>query len=119
MADLEVLYNAECPICRREIEHYGRLSGDKVKYIKITADTAADWGLSEDQAAEQLHARCGVDLVIGVDAFVAIWQRLPYFKVLAPIVNFKPVNAIISMIYRQILAPLLFAAHKKRRARTK
>ena len=77
MADLEVLYNAECPICRREIEHYERLSGDKVKYIKITADTAADWGLSEDQAAEQLHARCGVDLVIGVDAFVSVHNPLP------------------------------------------
>ena len=118
MENLEVLYNAECPICRREIEHYERLSGDEVKYIKITADTAADWGLTEDQATQQLHARRGMDLVIGVDAFVAIWQRLPYFRMLAPIVNFKPVNAIFSLVYRQILAPLLFAAHKKRRSGT-
>ena len=30
MEKLEVLYNSECPICRREIEHYERLSGDDV-----------------------------------------------------------------------------------------
>ncbi len=119
MAKLEVLYNAECPICRREIEHYERLSGDEVEYIKITADAAADWGLTEDQAAQQLHARRGENLVVGVDAFLALWQRLPYFRVLALIVKFKPIKAIFSMVYRLILAPLLFAAHKRRRERAK
>ena len=119
MAKLEVLYNAECPICRREIEHYKRLSGDEVEYIKITADAATDWGLTEDQAAQQLHARRGGNLIIGVDAFVAIWQSLPYFRVIAPIVNFKPIKAFSSLVYRRILAPLLFAAHKRRRERAK
>ena len=118
MASLEVLYNAECPICRREIDHYQSLSGDDVEYIKLTADIATVWGLTEDQAAQQLHARRGGDLVVGVDAFVAIWQRLPYFRVLALVVNFKPIKAISSVVYRMVLAPLLFAAHKKRRARS-
>ena len=26
MADLEVLYNSECPICNREINHYKKIS---------------------------------------------------------------------------------------------
>ena len=119
MAKLEVLYNAECPICRREIEHYERLSGDEVEYIKITADAAADWGLTEDQAAQQLHARRDGNLIIGVNAFVAIWQILPYFRVLALIIDFKPIKAFSSLVYRQVLAPLLFAAHKRRRERAK
>ncbi|HAJ84210.1 MAG: DUF393 domain-containing protein [Planktomarina sp.] len=119
MASLEVLYNAECPICRREIDHYQSLSGDDVEYIKLTPDIATVWGLTEDQAAQQLHARRGGNLIVGVDAFVAIWQRLPYFRVLALIVKFKPIKAISSVVYRLILAPLLFAAHKKRRARSK
>ena len=46
MAQLEVLYNADCPICRREIEHYKRISGDDLAYVEITAKSAADWGLS-------------------------------------------------------------------------
>jgi predicted DCC family thiol-disulfide oxidoreductase YuxK len=119
MANLEVLYNSECPICRREIEHYKRLSGDDVNYVEITADTARDWGLTEDQAAEKLHARCGDGVVVGVEAFVVIWQRLPYFRHLAPIVNFKPIKMISSAVYHKFLAPLLFAAHKRRRAKAK
>ena len=117
MAQLEVLYNAECPICRREIEHYKRLSGDDLAYVEITAQTAADWGLSEDQAAKQLHVRRGAQISVGVEAFVAIWRQLPYFWILAPIVNLKPIKVVSSVIYRRFLAPLLFAAHKRRRWR--
>ena len=114
MARLEVLYNAECPICRREIEHYKRLSGDDLAYVEITAKSAADWGLSEDQAAKQLHVRRGEQITVGVEAFVAIWRQLPYFWILAPVVNIKPIKAVCSVIYRRCLAPLLFAAHKRR-----
>ena len=114
MAQLEVLYNAECPICRREIEHYKRISGDDLACVEITAQSAADWGLSEDQAAKQLHVRRGEQILVGVEAFVAIWRQLPYFWVLAPIVNFKPIKVISSVIYSRCLAPLLFAAHKRR-----
>ncbi len=62
MEKLEVLYNAECPICRSEIEHDERLSGDDVDYVAITPDIVLDWGLTEDQAAEKLHARRGGDV---------------------------------------------------------
>ena len=117
MAQLEVLYNAECPICRREIEHYKRISGDELTYVEITAETAASWGLSEDQAAKQLHVRRGAQISVGVEAFVAIWRQLPYFWILAPIVSFKPIKAISSVLYRRCLAPLLFAAHKRRSRR--
>ncbi|MDT2030278.1 DUF393 domain-containing protein [Planktomarina sp.] len=117
MAQLEVLYNAECPICRREIEHYKRISGDDLACVEITAQSAADWGLSEDQAAKQLHVRRGEQILVGVEAFVAIWRQLPYFWVLAPIVNFKPIKVISSVIYSRCLAPLLFAAHKRRMQR--
>ena len=46
MAKLEVLYNDDCPICRREIKHYAGLSGDTVEFVKITEQSAADWGLT-------------------------------------------------------------------------
>ena len=82
MEKLEVLYNAECPICRREIEHYERLSGDDVDYVRITPDTALDWGLTEDQAAEKLHARarwrcgCGGGGLCRDLAAIALFQTL-------------------------------------------
>lgn len=77
MAKLEVLYNDDCPICRREINHYAGLSGDDVTFVKITEQSAADWGLTEEQAAKQIHARSDGNVTVGVDAFVSVWQRLP------------------------------------------
>lgn len=117
MAKLEVLYNDQCPICSREIRHYTKLSNDNVDYIKITDQSAADWGLTQDQAAKQLHARYGGDVVVGVDAFIAIWQRLPYYRVLSTVVGWRPIRAASSVVYRVVLAPLLFSLHKRRKAK--
>ena len=66
MAKLEVLYNDECPICRREITHYSRLSDNSVEFVKITEATVLEWGLTEDQAAQQIHVRSDGELTAGV-----------------------------------------------------
>ena len=117
MAKLEVLYNDDCPICRREIKHYASLSGDAVEFVKITEQSAADWGLTPDQATQQIHARSDGKVIIGVDAFISVWQKLPYYRVLAPIVGWRPIKFITSMVYRKILAPLLYAMHQRRQRR--
>ena len=57
MADLEVLYNSECPICNREINHYKKISKNNINFIPISTETLKSWSLSEDQAAKKLHAR--------------------------------------------------------------
>ena len=117
MAKLEVLYNDDCPICRREIKHYASLSGDAVEFVKITEQSAADWGLTPDQATQQIHARSDGKVIIGVDAFLSVWQKLPYYRVLAPIVGWLPIKFITSILYRKILAPLLYAMHQRRQRR--
>lgn len=117
MAKLEVLYNDDCPICRREIMHYAGMSDDDVAYIKITKETASDWGLTEDQAAQQIHARSDGNVTVGVDAFISVWRRLPYYRILASIVGWRPIRYITDVVYRNILAPLLFAMHKRRQRR--
>jgi len=117
LAKLEVLYNDDCPICRREIKHYVGLSGDDVTFVKITEQSAADWGLTEEQAAKQIHARSGGNVTVGVDAFVSVWQRLPYYRVLATIIGWQPIRYITDIVYRNVLAPLLFAMHKRRQRR--
>ena len=117
MTKLEVLYNDDCPICRREIKHYAGLSGDAVKFVKITEQSAADWGLTPDQATQQIHARSDGKVSVGVDAFISVWQKLPYYKVLAPIVGWRPIKFVTSIVYRKILAPLLYAMHQRRQRR--
>ena len=117
MAKLEVLYNDDCPICRREINHYAGLSGDDVTFVKITEQSAADWGLTEEQAAKQIHARSDGNVTVGVDAFVSVWQRLPYYRSLSLIVGWRPIRHITDIVYRNVLAPFLFSMHKRRQRR--
>ena len=117
MAKLEVLYNDDCPICRREIKHYVGLSGDDVTFVKITEQSAADWGLTEEQAAKQIHARSGGNIMPGVDAFICVWQKLPYYRVLATIIGWQPIKFVTSIAYRKILAPILYAMHQRRQRR--
>ena len=117
LAKLEVLYSDDCPICRREIKHYAGLSGDDVTFVKITEQSAADWGLTEEQAANQIHARSDGNVTVGVDAFVSVWQRLPYYRSLSMIVGWRPIRYITDIVYRNVLAPLLFAMHKRRQRR--
>ena len=117
MAKLEVLYNDSCPICRREISHYAGLSNNNVEFVKITEDTVRDWGLTEDQAAQQIHARLDGKMTAGIDAFISVWERLPYYRLLASVISWRPIRYTMNIVYRLVLAPLLFAMHKRRQRR--
>ena len=114
MADLEVLYNSECPICSREINHYKKISKNNINFIPISTETAKLWSLSEDQAAKKLHARLNGEHIDGVDAFQAIWNNLPYYWVLSKIIAIWPLKSISNLVYSKILAPFLFKLHKYR-----
>ena len=117
MAKLEVLYNSECPICDREIKHYKKISNSDISYVPISPASLNSWGLSESQAAKKLHARLAGKKVVGVDAFLEIWARLPYYWILATFVKLPPVKFLADNMYSIFLAPMLFSLHKLRQKR--
>lgn len=61
--DTKVLYNESCPVCRREVDHYARLS-EKAQ-LPITYDPLGDperlkrWQIDPQDAAKRLHVRQG------------------------------------------------------------
>lgn len=116
MSKLQVLYNGDCPICSREIAHYQSLRPVDVDFIPITKDTAHEWGLSEDEAAAQLHARLGDDTIClsGVAAFGALWRAIPRYRWLGRLMSVAPIGWLADRVYRHLLAPALFALHKRR-----
>ena len=114
MPQLEILYNSECPICDREIEHYKKISSNDISYVPITTDTLNSWGLNEKQAAKKLHARLNGQQLVGVDAFLEIWTRLPYYRLLAKLVKTQPITFFANIIYSLILAPSLYKLHQVR-----
>lgn len=85
-----MLFDGDCPLCRREVAHYQRLDRQqRVEWIDINQcdDLLADFGMDYRAAMERLHVidRDG-RLVSGVRAFITLWQVLPFYHYLAGLV---------------------------------
>ncbi|WP_318527426.1 thiol-disulfide oxidoreductase DCC family protein [Roseobacter sinensis] len=122
MADTDVLYNADCPVCSREIDHYAKLSAAQalpLRYDDLNdASVLHSWGVTADQAARRLHVRQNGTLYVGVPAFVVLWQSLPRYRWLARLVSLPGIYRLAHWTYEGVLAPLLYRSHLRRQART-
>ncbi len=120
---ISVIYNGECPICRREIEVYQRLArreGLDIDWQDLveTPEILDAHALTADQAARRLHV---VDtdgqLLSGVEAFARLWRELPGFGWLARLVRFPLIRPFAFAVYEGVLGPFLYWLHKRRQAR--
>jgi predicted DCC family thiol-disulfide oxidoreductase YuxK len=117
----EVLYNASCPICRREVDHYARISAREdlpIGYHDLgDAEQLADWGMTEKDAAMRLHVRKDGQVFGGIPAFVVLWREIPRMRWLARVVSLPGIHWIACIVYDHILAPVLYRWHLARMAR--
>lgn len=102
---LIVFYDGGCPLCRREIAHYQRL--DRHSDIEWTdihahADLLKPYGVDWETAMQRFHV-LGMDgrMLSGAYAFAAMWERLPYYRILALIVSFPGILWLLDGAYRQ------------------
>lgn len=113
-----VLYNAACPVCSREIDHYAHLRDAQA--LQIGFDDLNDqaqldaWGVSAEDAARRLHVRKNGQILSGIPAFVALWQDIPRYRWLARLVNLPGVHMIAVGVYERVLAPMLYRSHQRR-----
>lgn len=117
--EFSVLYNAECPICAREIDHYARHATRHALPIRFDPLNGADlnaYGVSEDMAARRLHVLHQGKVVSGVPAFLLLWQAMPGFRWLARFIGLPGVRHAASGLYDHILAPLLYRMHLRRQS---
>lgn len=116
----EVLYNDSCPVCRREVHHYERLSakaGLPIAYDDLGDENKlSDWAMTHDQAAARLHVRKDGQIYAGIPAFIVLWREIPQYQWLARLVSLPGVHWTACKVYDHILAPLLFAWHKRRQS---
>lgn len=116
--ETRVLYNETCPVCRIEIDAYARRATNLSLPIRFDSlDHAADWGLSPDDAARRLHVLHRGQLLSGLPAFRALWTELPHLRWLARVTGWPIVAPVAALVYDRVLAPLLYRAHLRRRAR--
>jgi len=119
--ETRVLYNARCPVCRAEIEHYrayAQARGLPVAFHDLNGDDLADWGIGADAAARRLHVRQDGRVLSGVDAFLALWRALPRYRWIARIVALPGLRQAAHLAYERVLAPRLYARHVARMHRT-
>ena len=121
--DVEVLYNADCPVCRFEINRYqdqSRRHACAITFDDLNDDQALSrWGLSEDAAARRLYLRQGERLLSGVPAFIALWRSLPGYGWLARLVSLPGIYHLGCWAYDRVVAPVIYKRHLRRREKSR
>lgn len=120
MEKLTTLYNGSCPVCRFEIEHYKAYCGPRalaLDWADIATDDAwlARLGVDRDSLKRRLHVvRADGTVLVGVDAFAALWEEMPRYRWLARLVRAPVVRPLAAALYDRVLAPALFAWNRRR-----
>ncbi|MEO0358304.1 MAG: DUF393 domain-containing protein [Pseudomonadota bacterium] len=115
-----ILYNGSCPICRREISAYARYAKTHdlpLDFQDMGQTDLNDWGVTADQAARRIHVIKDGQLYDGIPAFALVWDDMPRFRWLAKAVRWPGVSWLASATYDLVLAPALYAMHRRRQAK--
>lgn len=114
----EVLYNASCPICSREVDHYARLSEQQALPIRYDDCTdpakLRDWGITAEDAAKRFHVRKDGQTYAGIPAFIILWRDIPQTRWLARFFSLPGINWLARKGYDHIAAPALYRLHRRR-----
>jgi predicted DCC family thiol-disulfide oxidoreductase YuxK len=115
--DTRVLFNADCPVCNYEISHYASYSAEHglaIRFDDLNDCDLARYGVDKDAAARRLHVLDDGQVYAGIDAFLALWRRMPRYRPLARIVGLPVIRQLAAAVYDYILAPALYARHRRR-----
>jgi predicted DCC family thiol-disulfide oxidoreductase YuxK len=103
MAKVEVWFDGDCPLCRREIALLKRL--DRRGAIRFQ-DVARGNGVCPIDRAELLarfHAREDGRMLSGAAAFAAMWRAIPVLRPLGLMARDRRVLAVLERLYLAFL----------------
>ncbi|MEM1076783.1 MAG: DUF393 domain-containing protein [Pseudomonadota bacterium] len=116
-----VLYNANCPVCSYEINHYADYSRSSALPIEFDdlndAALLGRWGLDEDTAARRLHVLKDGEVTAGIPAFLVLWKDMPRYRWLARVVALPGLYHLSCFAYDYVLAPVIYRWHLSRKRR--
>ena len=116
-AKTTVLYNASCPVCNFEIQHYARYAdrtGLPIRFDDLNSDARGHWGLDADAAAKRLYVLHEGKLSSGIPAFLVLWAQMPRYRWLAWTFGLPGVFQSACWIYDFVLAPAIYRLHLRR-----
>lgn len=119
---LTVFYNGACPVCRKHVARFQKISAGRSRLIAWADSAAAPWALRRwhvDPAEALVRLYAVADdgrLLSGAAAFSRLWRELPGYRALGVIVGLPGVlqmaDALYSAIYVRDLRRRLVIAEK-------
>jgi predicted DCC family thiol-disulfide oxidoreductase YuxK len=105
---LTVYYNGACPICRKHVARFQKISAGRSRLIAWADSYAAPWALRRwyvDPAEAPLRLCAVTDdgrLLSGAAAFARLWRELPGYRALGFIVGLPGIRQIADALYSVI-----------------
>ncbi len=112
-----VLYNANCPVCNFEIQHYAQYAGANglpIRFDDLNSEARSRWGLDADTAARRLYVLHDGKLTSGIAAFLVLWAQMPRYHWLARVVGLPGIRQVAAVAYDLVLAPVIYRWHLHR-----
>ena len=109
-----VLFNATCPVCNFEIQHYARYAAANdvpIRFDDLNSGARAHWGLDADTAARRLYVLHEGKLTSGIPAFLVLWAQMPKYRWLARVVGLPGIRQMACATYDFVLAPAIYRWH--------
>ena len=102
---LTVFYDGKCGLCSREINYYKSIAPvNSFYWFDIATDPKplASLKISQSDALRRLHTldEAG-QLYVGVPAFISIWQRLHYWRLLALLMKLPFLVLLATFVYNR------------------
>lgn len=102
---ITMFHDGECPVCSYEVKLLKKLdTTNAICWVDITTDkqALAKAGISYQQAMDFIHVQdAQQNIQTGVKGFLVVWEKLPYYRKLVPIIKHVP-----------LLLPLLEAFYR-------
>jgi predicted DCC family thiol-disulfide oxidoreductase YuxK len=99
-----IYFDSGCPVCARGAEHWQRRDwARRTHWVDLMEhpDALAAEGVSFAAAMETLHVRARSGrLVVGGDAFLELWDQLPWWRVLSRVIRAAGLQRAFDRAYR-------------------
>ena len=105
---ITVYYDGACGLCAKEINYYKSLAPNNIfEWIDIVKNPEkfTQMGYTLEEGLKILHVKKDSNsMQIGVNAFIAIWQQLPYWCFAAKIAALPIINPLLQFTYKHLAA---------------
>ena len=103
-----VLFDGECPLCRKEIAHYRRLQGaESIEWVDITqhGELESTFGVAKADAMTRFHVKQpDGQWATGAYGFALVWSHLDGYRWLATLVRRLRLLPLLDWGYTRVTA---------------